>query len=59
MRKFDPKNAQRMVGFRLPYEEAENLEKVFEASDYKKKVDFMRDIYHRGLQSFKDDHHLS
>ena len=48
-----------MVGFRLPYEEAENLEKVFEASDYKKKVDFMRDIYYRGLQSFKNDHHLS
>lgn len=59
MKQFDPKNAVRLVGFRLPFEEVESLEKVFEASDYKKKVDFMRDIYYRGLQSFKDDHRLS
>lgn len=59
MKKFDPKSAVRLVGFRLPYEEAELLDKVFEASSYKKKIDFMRDIYYRGLQSFKDANSLS
>jgi hypothetical protein len=54
MKKFDPKNATRMVGFRLPYEETEALNDLFEASDFKKKIDFMRDIYYRGLKSYKD-----
>jgi hypothetical protein len=59
MKKFDPKKAFRMVAFRLPYEEVQHLDETFEASDYKKKVDFMRDLYHRGLQSFKDSHFSS
>ena len=59
MKKFDPKKAVRQIGFRLPYEEAEHLDQVFIASNYKKKVDFMRDIYNRGLQSFKDANSLS
>jgi|TARA_A100001201_G_scaffold108703_1_gene92983 pterin-4a-carbinolamine dehydratase len=54
MKKFDPKSAVRVVAFRLPFEEAEQLQKEFEASEYKKKVDFMRDICRRGLKSFKD-----
>lgn len=54
MKKFDPKSAVRMVGFRLPYEEAEQLQKEFEASSFKKKIDFMREIYYRGLKSYKD-----
>tara|TARA_R100000005_G_C4965183_1_gene180257 strand:+ start:980 stop:1159 length:180 start_codon:yes stop_codon:yes gene_type:complete len=59
MKKFDPKSAVRMVGFRLPFEEVEQLDKLFEASGYKKKVEFMRDIYYRGLQSYKDSNSLS
>ena len=48
-----------MVGFRLPYQETEALNDLFKASDFKKKVDFMRDIYYRGLQSYKDSQTLS
>ena len=59
MRKFDPKNAMRMVGFRLPFEEVEQLDELFEASEYKKKGEFMKDIYYRGLQSYKDSNSLS
>lgn len=54
MKKFDPKSALRQVAFRLPYEEVEQLQELYEASSYKKKVDFLREIYYRGLKSLKD-----
>ena len=54
MKKFDPKSAFRQVAFRLPYEEVEQLQEMYEASNYKKKVDLLREIYYRGLKSLKD-----
>ena len=54
MKKFDPKSALRQVTFRLPYEEVEQLQELYEASNYKKKVDLLREIYYRGLKSLKD-----
>tara|TARA_B100001093_G_scaffold466400_1_gene484769 strand:- start:568 stop:786 length:219 start_codon:yes stop_codon:yes gene_type:complete len=55
MKKFDPKTATRVVGFRIPYKEFQTLERIYTASSYKKKVDFMREIFRRGLDSLLTD----
>ena len=54
MKELKGKSNVRLVGFRLAYEEAERLHKEFEDSSFKRKADFMREIYYRGLKSFKD-----
>ena len=54
MKELKGKSNVRLVGFRLSYEESERLHKEFEDSSFKRKNDFMREIYYRGLKSFKD-----